>query len=171
MLSVIQESKKVRVFSVDELLSANETSCTATSCFLRVQCSSKAPRIVDGASLCSDVNHFFAPFKSLDLGKGKIEIVDVKESPSASHKTIDVTIRSSSFVALFVEVETASVSQGFWSESSFLMLPDETKVLTFSGFDDGEGGSEIAVEEFKKSLNVKWLQKIYENSAAPAALA
>lgn len=156
------------MFSVDELLSANETSCTATSCFVRVQCASQASTGVDNASLCSDVHHFFAPFKSLELGKGSVEVVDVKASSTAP--AFDVTIRSGSFVALFVEVETASVSQGFWSESAFLMLPNETKVLTFTVFeeDDAGGAAQLSAEAFQSSLHVRWLQKIYETSAATA---
>lgn len=139
-----------------------ETFCTVTSCFLYIQCHAKSSSSLKAQTLCSDVYHFFAPYKSLDLAKGGIEIVDVQES-SASPTSFDVTIRSSSFVALFVEVETP-ISQGFWSENSFLMLANQEKVLTFSKFeaDNGEAG-QPSIDEFKKSLSVRWLQKIYED--------
>lgn len=63
-------------------------------------------------------------------------------------------------MALFVEVETP-FSQGFWSDNSFLMLANQEKVLTFSKFE--VDGGEPTIQEFKESLSVKWLQKIYED--------
>jgi hypothetical protein len=96
------------------------------------------------------------------LEKGVVEVVSVKASSSTSFA---VTIRSSGFLALFVEVQS-SYSRGFWSENSFLMLPRQTKELIFTGFDDVQP----SIDDFKKSLDVKWLQKIYEDAPFSAAV-
>ncbi|KAF1330351.1 Beta-mannosidase, partial [Globisporangium splendens] len=156
------ESKKEQTFDVDELLAHKETSCTRKSCFLYVRCRSKTPETADSSSLCDDVYHFFAPYKSLHLEKGVVEVVSVKASSPTSFA---VTIRSSAFLALFVEMQS-SYSRGFWSKNSFLMLPSQTKELTFTGLDDVQP----SINDFKKSLDVKWLQKVYEDAPSSVAL-
>lgn len=119
----------------------------------------------EAASSCRDVHQFFAPIKSLALARGSVAILNVTHS-TAAPQAIDVMIRSSAFVALFVALET-TVARGFWSDSAFLMLANETRVLTFTPLEHEDDEDLLAsLDSFRASLRVKWLQQIYDNDSS-----
>jgi hypothetical protein len=149
-----QESKPIRQLSIRALLDEKETGCSRQSCFLYVHCS------IDNARACEDTYHFFAPYKHLQLGSGSINAL-ITPASSGDTNSFEVKIESSAFVALFVELDVPGW-RGIWSTNTFLMLANQTKTLVFTST-DGEVVSEEAATELTAALQIRWLQRIYDN--------
>ncbi|KAG1686517.1 hypothetical protein DVH05_006483 [Phytophthora capsici] len=156
------ESRSIEELDIDAILNHDDTSCHRRSCFLRVQCTAKFSSTgSDQVALCEDTQHFFAPYKHLNLGWGQVAVNLVEKTQAG----FNVELVATEFVALFVEVDVSGVL-GYWSSNSFLMLGNETKTLQFIA----EDVKKLSIDEFSRLLTVNWLQKSYDNSVEDLAV-
>ncbi|TMW58717.1 hypothetical protein Poli38472_010276 [Pythium oligandrum] len=149
------ESKRMGEHSVDSLLSDSE--CSPKTCFLLLRCTS-----TDSSVSCDDIFHFFVPYKHLKLTHGTIDITTVTSSGTG----IDVTLQSSGFVALFVEL-TAPRMRGFWDRNTFHLMANESVTLHFTPA-NGEADPIEDVAAFKEQLELRWLQQTYQHGKTPS---
>ncbi|OWY92431.1 Beta-mannosidase [Phytophthora megakarya] len=117
---------------------------------------------------CEDTHHFFASYKHLNLGWGEVIVAHSVVKAQADNVTVfSVELKSTDFVALFVELDAPGVL-GYWSSNSFLMLANETKTVHFTV--SGEDMDQFSEDTFSQLITVNWLQKSYDNSITDVAV-
>ncbi|ETK85887.1 hypothetical protein L917_09260 [Phytophthora nicotianae] len=162
------ESRLIEELDIEALLDHDATSCHHRSCFLHVHCVVKSSTTGLETAACEDTNHFFAPYKHLNLGWGEVAAHSVVKTESGNAVVFSVELVATDFVALFVEVDVPGVL-GYWSSNSFLMVGNETKMLNFT-VSASENVDMITVDAFSRLITVNWLQKSYDNSVEDVAV-
>ncbi|KUF90640.1 hypothetical protein AM588_10004694 [Phytophthora nicotianae] len=162
------ESRLIEELDIEALLDHDATSCHHRSCFLHVHCVVKSSTTGLETAACEDTNHFFAPYKHLNLGWGEVAAHSVVKTENGNAVVFSVELVATDFVALFVEVDVPGVL-GYWSSNSFLMVGNETKMLNFT-VSASENVDMITVDAFSRLITVNWLQKSYDNSVEDVAV-
>lgn len=92
-------------------------------------------------------------------------------TPTREPAIFNVTIESSNFLALFVELDLPGW-RGIWSANSFLMFANSTQTLAFTLTDDEEPSlnSDEVAAELAGALEIRWLQRIYGDAAVEIAV-
>ncbi|EEY61220.1 beta-mannosidase, putative [Phytophthora infestans T30-4] len=162
------ESRSVEELDIDALLDHDATSCHRRSCFLGVRCVTNSSVTGIDAAACEDTQHFFAPFKHLNLGWGDVVAQSVQKTKVENTVIFSVDLVATNFTALFVEVEVPGVL-GYWSSNSFLMVGSETKTLNFT-VALSDNVDKLSIDAFSSLLRVNWLQKSYDNSIEDVAV-
>jgi len=124
------------------LLTAHQ--CSRISCFVYLSAQDST-----GAQLAEN-SYFFSQFNPLQISLplAQVKIVSVTSTGSNS---VNVTIVSDA-ITLFVQLSTTI--PGHFSENGFLLLPQQLRVVSFSGWQGFD------IEELQASLSLQFLNSV-----------